>query len=292
MAVVAYATVNLVSEAERLAEQLGIRRHLVPTNGTELYCEIRGSGPSLAFIGGATADAEAFAALAEKLSDEFIVLTYDRRGYSRSPRPAGWTGTSTREQADDAAGLIEATAVAPAAVFGSSAGANIALELLIRRPDLVRVAVLHEPFILSLLGEQAEEIGTQFQESMDAALAASGPREAMESLIRPGIGEDDYERLDAELRERLLAGAETLFGVDMGALPFYQPDEAALAAIAKPVKIVLQESTVFSFIERIAARLVELTGADLVTLPGSHAPFLVEPSERLVEAIRDYARGG
>ena len=35
-----------------------------------------------------------------------MVVSYDRRGYSRSPRPADWTTTSVDEQADDAAALL------------------------------------------------------------------------------------------------------------------------------------------------------------------------------------------
>jgi hypothetical protein len=42
------------------------------------------------------------------MANEFTVVTYDRRGNSRSGRPPGWTTTSVREQADDAAGIIQA----------------------------------------------------------------------------------------------------------------------------------------------------------------------------------------
>ncbi len=74
----------------------------IEANGTQLYCEIRGTGPSVLFISGPTGDAGHFERVAEELADEFTVITYDRRGNSRSPRPAGWTTTSAEEQADDA----------------------------------------------------------------------------------------------------------------------------------------------------------------------------------------------
>ena len=71
-----------------------------------------------------TGDGGNFKTLAGLLADEFTVICYDRRGNGRSPRPAGWATTSPEEQADDAAALLTALGLAPAAVYGSSAGAT------------------------------------------------------------------------------------------------------------------------------------------------------------------------
>ena len=77
----------------------------VTVNGTELYYEIRGAGPPVLLIMGATGDGGHFDALADVLADEFTLVSYDRRGNGRSPTPDGWETTSPEEQADDAAGL-------------------------------------------------------------------------------------------------------------------------------------------------------------------------------------------
>ena len=77
-------------------------------NGTTLYYEKQGTGTAVLLIAGSTGDAGNFTRAADLLADEFAVVTYDRRGNSRSPRPTGWTATSVAEQADDAAGLIDA----------------------------------------------------------------------------------------------------------------------------------------------------------------------------------------
>ena len=61
----------------------------VDINGTKLYYELRGRGPSLFFIPGAEGDAEEYLRVVERLDNDFTVLSYDRRAYSRSPRPAG-----------------------------------------------------------------------------------------------------------------------------------------------------------------------------------------------------------
>ena len=85
----------------------------VVANGTNLYYEREGTGPAVLFIAGSTGDAGNFSRAAALLADEFSVVTYDRRGNSRSPRPSGWTTTSVGEQADDAAALINALKLAP-----------------------------------------------------------------------------------------------------------------------------------------------------------------------------------
>src|SRR5918994_6542557 len=115
---------------------------ILEVNGAKLYHEVQGSGPSVLFISGATGDAGHFERVAELLADEFTVVTYDRRANSRSPRPVGWESTSTEEQSDDAAALIEASGLAPAAIFGTSGAAIISLDLVIRHPDLLRGAIL------------------------------------------------------------------------------------------------------------------------------------------------------
>jgi len=119
-------------------------------NGTTLYYEKQGTGTAVLLIAGSTGDAGNFTRAADLLADEFAVVTYDRRGNSRSPRPTGWTATSVAEQADDAAGLIDALDLAPAVVFGASAGGLIALDLMIRHPAVVRAGVVQEPSLFSL----------------------------------------------------------------------------------------------------------------------------------------------
>jgi pimeloyl-ACP methyl ester carboxylesterase len=52
------------------------------------------------------------------LAEHFRVVAYDRRGHSRSERPArGWT---RRDNEDDLIALVEALDLAPAHVVGNS----------------------------------------------------------------------------------------------------------------------------------------------------------------------------
>jgi pimeloyl-ACP methyl ester carboxylesterase len=90
----------------------------VTVNGTELYHEIRGTGPPVLLIMGATGDGGHLDAFADELANESMVVSYDRRGNGRSRVPASWQTTSPEEQADDAAALLDALKTGPAAVFG------------------------------------------------------------------------------------------------------------------------------------------------------------------------------
>ena len=70
---------------------------LMDVGTTKLHAEVTGSGPALLFITGGTGDAGEWAAFVPDLARDFTVVTYDRRGMSRSPRPDGWSSTSLAE---------------------------------------------------------------------------------------------------------------------------------------------------------------------------------------------------
>lgn len=56
--------------------------------GARLYYETRGSGPLLVLVPGANGtngDADGFAGVGKHLAAYYTVITYDRRGFSRSP---------------------------------------------------------------------------------------------------------------------------------------------------------------------------------------------------------------
>lgn len=263
---------------------------MVTVNGAELYYERRGSGPPVLFISGATGDAGHFTQVASLLADEFTVITYDRRGNSRSPRPAGWTRTSPREQADDAAGLLQALKLAPAVVFGASGGGVILLELVLRHPDMLRAALVHEPPLLGVIAGGAE-LGAQLQSMTEDALAKSGPRGTMELFIRLNAGDAAFERLDPVLRERMLSNAEVLFSAELEQFVSYVPDAHALAHAPVPV-IALAGSdhrgadlSAGGYLYKSARWLANQTGTDLKELPGAHAPYFDRPHE-MAAALR------
>jgi pimeloyl-ACP methyl ester carboxylesterase len=258
----------------------------VTVNGAEFYFEVRGMGPPVLLIMGATGDGGHFDAFADLLADEFTVVSYDRRGNGRSPVPAGWQTTSPEEQADDAAALLEALETGPAAVFGTSGGGNFALCLLVRHPAWVRGAILHEPGLYALVDFAAVRapLRALVQEAMDRG----GPPAAVERFWCYVAGDDGWNRLTPALRERLRATASTLFEVELGSYELYLPDEETLAALSAPVSLLVSEDGL-PFSPEITGRLGKRLGVEVATTPGTHAAYHDHPYE-LAEAVRPFLR--
>ena len=259
----------------------------VTVNGTELYYEIRGAGPPVLLIMGATGDGGHFDVLADVLADEFTLVSYDRRGNGRSPTPDGWETTSPEEQADDAAGLLDALGTGPAAVFGTSSGGVYALCLMVRYPGSVRGAILHEPGLYALV-DDFDAVRAPLRAVVQKAMAAGGLPAAVERFWCYVAGDDGWSRLSPALRERLRATAGTLFEVELGTYELYLPSQHALAALSAPVRLLISEDGL-PFSPEITGRLGQRLGVDVTTIPGTHAAYHDHPRE-LAESIRPFLR--
>jgi pimeloyl-ACP methyl ester carboxylesterase len=255
-------------------------RLMVPTldvNGTELYYEVGGAGPSLLLIMGATGDGGVFEQFADLLAEEFTVVTYDRRGNGRSPRPVNWDTTSPEEQADDAVGLLDALGLAPAALFGTSSGGIFALATLIRHPHAVCAAVLHEPALITLF-DDPDEARRTVTGVVTAAIESGGPRAGIESFIRLVAGDATWSQLDPTVRERMLATAGTYFGIEIGKFDTYLPDDETLTSIAAPVHLVVGEDSL-PYFAQAAGRLAARLHVDITRIPGTHFGYLDHPAQ-------------
>jgi len=121
------------------------------------YYEELGDGPPILLIPPAGSTASTWGILPRDLAGAGRVIAYDRRGYTRS---GGEVVYSAAEHTCDAAAVLEALNATPAVVVGTSAGATIALDLAVRRPDLVRAVVVHEAAWRALRHPDAAGLGT------------------------------------------------------------------------------------------------------------------------------------
>src|SRR5262249_26601606 len=129
----------------------------IKARGSHFYYEEHGDGPPILLIPPAGSTASTWGALPGDLAGVGRVIAYDRRGYTRS---GGEVVRSAAEHTADAAAVLDAVAAGPAVVVGTSAGATIALDLAVRRPDLVRAVVVHEAAWRALRHPDASGLGT------------------------------------------------------------------------------------------------------------------------------------
>jgi pimeloyl-ACP methyl ester carboxylesterase len=253
---------------------------LVEANGAKLHVERRGGGPAtILFIPGGLVDSTHFAAVAELLAADFTVVTYDRRGNAGSPRPSGWTSTTIGEQADDAAGLIQALQLEPAAVWGGSLGGLVVLDLVARWPELVRIGIVHEPPLLSVLDDGDQAIA-RLQDLTGRAAQPHALRAVAEAHARQVLG-DGFGRLAPELRERMFANAATFFTIEVPGLVRSLPDPALLARALQQaqvrVEVMAAPGNRDDPVYRTSRWIADHVGVQVRELPGGHMPYAIQP---------------
>jgi 3-oxoadipate enol-lactonase len=116
----------------------------VSVNGIDIYCEVHGREDEDASwvlnIGGTGGDLRRTFPDRSPLNADYRVLSYDQRGLGQSSKPD--VEYTMADYADDAAGLIEHVVGGPCHVVGTSFGGMVALNLALRRPDLIDRLVL------------------------------------------------------------------------------------------------------------------------------------------------------
>jgi pimeloyl-ACP methyl ester carboxylesterase len=276
-----------MTRAEEESTGITYKRDFIVANRVRLYYEMCGAGPSVLFIAGSTGDAGNFTRTADLLADEFTVVTYDRRGNSRSERPAGWTTTSMPEQADDAAGLIEGLGIAPAVVFGASAGGPIALDLIIRHPRLVRAGILQDPSIFSVLQDPGAALAPR-RALLEDALRTRGPRGAVEALMRYLNDDSVLAAIAPDVLDRMLGNADTIINVESPAFVGWRPSMEELAALRVPIVLMSARETLPVY-KQVTDWLAKQIKAEVVTVPGRHAFYYYRPQD-LADALRPLLR--
>ena len=236
-----------------------------PVPDGELHVERIGNGPALLLVAGGTGAAAAYRALAKRLAEEHTVLAYDRRGHFGSGHAADGPLTVARH-ADDARAVIEHFGYGKALVFGSSAGGDIALELVTRHPDVVSGLVVHEPPAVHLLPDADEWI--EFAREQSARSAAGDVFGAFAAFLGSIAGADlpplKAVRLPNEHEWRLLFDRELVGFYD------YRPDVEALRRSPVPIVLTAGEDSRGYYHYRPARALALELGLPFVEMPGAH----------------------
>lgn len=265
----------------------------IKVNSASLYYELRGDGPPVLFVSGATGDAAHWGGAAEALADEFTVLTYDRRWNSRSSRPPERTEAPLSEHADDAAALLRELDLGPAVAYGSSSGAIYVTDLLLRHPDVLAGAVMHEPPFIAVTSDP-DAVGAALGTLIADSMAQGGPPAAMAAFLRAMVGDVAFASYDHELIARCMGNGETFFGLEMPAMQPYLPARAQLSQVGVPCVVAVGEENAASesalhWLYETSAWLAEGLSVELTLSPGGHAPQASHP-EPFVQWLRPILR--
>ena len=206
----------------------------VRSDGCDLYYEEVGEGVPILLIHPSGATASTWGSAVDELARVGRVITYDRRGYARTGgEPVRKVSTHTA----DAAALLEHVGTAPAVVVGTSSGAMIAIDLAVRRPDLVRAVIEHEGpwrFTRHLPGgPQVVALA-----KIGALIVRGRPSDAAEALLRSAYSyRDGGSAWDAFPEEWRRAGRENAKATlwDFITTIGNHPSAADLATVKVPV---------------------------------------------------------
>jgi pimeloyl-ACP methyl ester carboxylesterase len=263
----------------------------VESAASHLYREEVGEGVPILLIHPSGATASTWGSAVDELARIGRVITYDRRGYARS---SGEPVRSVSTHTADAAALLEALGAERAVVVGTSSGAIIAIDLAVRRPDLIRAVIEHEgPWRFTRHVPTGSQVRTFA--AMGSSVLRGRPSDAAEALLRSAYSyREGGTAWDAFPEEWRRAGRENAKATlwDFLTTIGNHPTAKDLATINVPV--------VCSYGARSPDFMVRCTGSFAAAIPRARvhriegaahaAPF--DATDNFVQLISDTMREG
>lgn len=270
----------------------------VGADGARLHVQRRGAGERVVLVHGSWGDADSWGPLVAPLAERYEVVSYDRRGHTRST--GGDRPGSRLEDAADLVAVIDALGPDPVHLVGNSAGASITLTVAALHPDRCLTVAAHEPAVSSLLADHSDP---DVRAAVEAALAddervrvllEAGDLEAAARFFidEVAMGPGTFDSMPPERTARWVANAPTFLD------ELNDPEDRTLEVdrlAVSPAPILLTvgtESPLFmrAATEALAARLPD---TELVVLDGAdHVPYLTTTELYLDTLVDFHANAG
>ncbi|MFC0543896.1 alpha/beta fold hydrolase [Kutzneria chonburiensis] len=213
----------------------------------------RGDGPLLLLLHGGGGNDSSYDAVLDVLAEQYTVVTYTQ------------CEGGPVERADEAAQLLDDLGAKKAAVFGSSAGGLVALDLVARHPERLGVVIAHEPPVMSALPD-GDEVTKAFHDLADA------PDPGLRFLKLTGIlGPVDEETTKA------VAATLRFDSNEVNAFVDHRLDLAKVRDSGVNVVLAGGKAVAGSLPFRTAEAVADAIKASMVIFPGNHFGYAPMP---------------
>jgi pimeloyl-ACP methyl ester carboxylesterase len=192
------------------------------------------------------------------LRDRIRSTVYDRRGTASWPLDIDDRAPLVEDHSDDAADVILGIGGGSAHVCATSFGAVIALDLMKRRPELVRSAILFEP---ALSGDDRTcSVPSDLLEEVERLIRVGPPERAAEYFCRRTLGDAVWAALPAVTRQNSASKWRQIQS-DLRANAAYRMQYSELSDVDLPVLLLKGGRSRASFEPCLQALHVALRGS-------------------------------
>lgn len=234
------------------------------------------------FLIGSPMGAGGFPTLASYFTDR-TVITYDVRGADRSIAHDPSAPNTPEVQADDVHRIIEAVGGGPVDLFATSGGAVVALALIAKHPDDVRIAVAHEPPLASLVPdrEHALAVNRAMHETYQRKGWGAGMAHFMQVVMHEGpfTAEDVAAPPPDPAMFGLPTGddgsrSDVMLAHNVVWLTSYEPDFDAVRRAPTRLVVGIGATSNGQLAQRGGQAVAERLGIAPTVFPGGHDGFL------------------
>jgi pimeloyl-ACP methyl ester carboxylesterase len=255
----------------------------VDVDGMRIAFRRQGEGPPLLLLHGAVCDSRVWRVELESLADAFTVVAWDAPGCGgSSDAPATFR---MGDYGECLAGFIAALHLDRPHVLGHSWGSTVALELCLRRPELVRSLVLVGAYAGWAGSLPADEVARRLEFALGVAERDVGAFEpsSMRGLFSEVMPDDRAAELADIMRETRPGAARTM------AVALAESDlSGGLDLIEAPTLLVYGDADERSDLDVARKLHASIRGSSLVVLPGLGHECYLESSVTFEAAVREF----
>ena len=254
----------------------------ISVNGTSLAYVEQGSGETVVFVHGAFGEWRNWEGMRSSVASRYRFVALSLRYHHPNEWADDGRHYSLAQHVEDVAAFIRALDVGKVHLVGNSMGSRIVAHLAIKYPELVRSAVLGDPFVIAPTSIEGRAAVSSFQKdaAMSVAAARAGDPRMSAILLYNAVLDDAeaFENASAATKSRTLDNAKT-----MG--PYSRQPPAApvtceqFKALPMPVLVVTGERSraIFRYGSETMVGCLPMSVSTATIRGGRHDWFAKEP---------------